>query len=762
MNGLFLAAGSSDYAHGELCELGGVRGDLERLRRLFTRSLGYAAPPALLNESAGTLRGALGGDPEVCFDGDDTVVVYYTGHGAGTNGRHYLLCADSDPDRPAATALGTDDLVRLMHERGARRLLLVIDTCYAAVGAAESISEAAHSVALDLGQRPQVYVDRRLKAFSVISAARDYERAGDSRFSEALVQAVSSEACGGARARQLMLEDIVDHINRALGTSGASQHATHATLLSDPGGHPFFPNPRYTHDTPPEGVSLAEQRALLKSRDGAASGARPASPQPLTPDELVGRDEALARLETWCAAPAPPRRWLAVTGSPGSGKSALLRALSRRLARSTDARTEVSASYLSVNMRHRWLEDLTREIAVSEGAPPDTPPEQLEAGLRTRVTPYVLLVDGVEEAGAPGDVTEPERVARYLNGLAARVGQMRVVATWHPAGQDDLHSHDDIDLDGSTEDDRDALLQLATRLLLEPDGPGSAGGCSPRHAREAAPGVVRRSDGNHLVLRLEIQRLTASSAATVSPVPSDSASESPLTVPEAFRRALAARCSDPVVNALLTGLAFAHGTGLPWAGGLWPDTVSRMFGMTLTDGHVRDALDSAAPFVAESLDSAGRSVYRLHHEACAQVLREDAAKIDGADRMLRALEEERVAREAHARKEPGRSTDPYLTEHLPRHRSERPGRTTPRSPAVPGPGTPDIAREEHLADLHVWIRRLLADGVEIPPHLRELVHTTILITTLRTPRIESLQDEQGHKSITVRAASGESLHVTEF
>ncbi|MER5223913.1 hypothetical protein [Streptomyces flaveus] len=116
---------------------------------------------------------------------------------------------------------------------------------------------------------------------------------------------------------------------------------------------------------------------------------------------------------------------------------------------------------------------------------------------------------------------------------------------------------------------------------------------------------------------------------------------------QAFLRALDARCPDPAVHALLTGLAFAHGTGLPWAGGLWPDTVSRMLGLSLTDEHVRDVLEFAAPFVTEAVDSAGRSVYRLHHEAYAQALRAQAPR-DSAERMLRAPEEERVRHEERA------------------------------------------------------------------------------------------------------------------
>ncbi|MFE7170778.1 hypothetical protein [Streptomyces sp. NPDC057616] len=257
-------------------------------------------------------------------------------------------------------------------------------------------------------------------------------------------------------------------------------------------------------------------------------------------------------------------------------------------------------------------------------------------------------------------------------------------------------------------------------------------------AREAAPRVVRRSGGNQLVLCLEVQRLTAPSAT-----------------------ALPARCPDPVVHALLTGLAFAHGAGLPWAGGLWPDVVSRMFdfGLSLTDKRVRNALEFAAPFITESIDSAGRSVYRLHHETYAETLRAQAPH-GSAERMLKALEEERVRRDERARKEPGRSTDPYLLDHLRRHREGQLRHTdspTPRDPDL-APPLPD----ELTQALHDWLRCHIYGLGEVLPHLRELLRTTVLITTMRTPGIEALQDERGHKSVTVRAAAGDSLHVTEF
>lgn len=105
------------------------------------RELGYrpACDPPLLDPTAQDLRDALSRwftSPE--RTADDLVAFYYSGHGVVAE-QHYLLTADSDTRRLAASAIPVATLPGLfwsMDPDGAfpphlpRRLLLMLDACY--------------------------------------------------------------------------------------------------------------------------------------------------------------------------------------------------------------------------------------------------------------------------------------------------------------------------------------------------------------------------------------------------------------------------------------------------------------------------------------------------------------------------------------------------------------------------------------------------------------------------------------------------------
>jgi hypothetical protein len=70
---------------------------------------------------------------------DDTVVVFFSGHGLRTEGDHpeaYLLPIDYDPRNTARTALSATELTQLLATIRAKRLVVLLDACHAA-GAAQ-------------------------------------------------------------------------------------------------------------------------------------------------------------------------------------------------------------------------------------------------------------------------------------------------------------------------------------------------------------------------------------------------------------------------------------------------------------------------------------------------------------------------------------------------------------------------------------------------------------------------------------------------
>ncbi|MHA5047761.1 caspase family protein [Streptomyces sp. SD15] len=741
----FFAAGAAEYDDPEYLPLAGVVTDLSRMNALFEQQLSYELAEELDARTAETLRKGLAGEPGRTFRPEDTVVVYYSGHGTNANSRHYLVCEESARERPTATALATEDLVRILAERGARRLLLLIDTCWAGAGA----GQAARSAAMEMAQRLEIYADRQLVAFSVISAARDYQRAYDCAFSEALAETVHGKACGGMLAERLQLETVVEHVGRKLRSRGQGQDVTHVTLLSDLQGEPFFPNPAFIPGAP-EGVSVSHQDAWARTHPNGAplppSGRSAAVPPPPAGGRFVGRAAALEHLRAWVAAVDPPGTWLAVTGDPGTGKSALLAEFYRRFVDEPDRPDGAkSATWLFVDVRHRHLEDLLEQLAVAEGADPGIPPDQLLSILHSRTERFVLVVDGVEEAGSPDDTSEPARITRYLDVLTSLVRWMRVIGT---ASRDLVGKQprpDVLDLDQLEEAGEGDLTAHAARLLTRPDGPGSTGGWSSDQADRAAPALVHKAQGNHLLLNL-LARLTlaAPPPTDAAPPPTDAG---PPPEPDGetagvggvFLDALKARCRDPdelrTTHALLTGLAFAPDAGLPWAGGLWPDTVSGLFHfpLPLEDDDVRRALDAAAPFVVEGLDATGRSVYRLYHESFAKELR-DAAPPGTSDRMAQALAAER---NADTRKSPDPPVAPSPPDHLPA-----------------GTGASDVLQP--LTE-HMWGQ--LVDGM---PEMFDAPSAVVLIATPGTPEIVVTQDQRGSKEVTVRAAADKSLYVRQL
>ena len=113
----------------------------------FFGRLGYCEqlPEVRLDPSSSMLRRALsewlnGSDRQ----DSDTAVIYYSGHGDTQASYFYLLTADSKENRYADTALRADYVLEALGETPkVRRLLLILDACYAGQGAFDAASVAA-------------------------------------------------------------------------------------------------------------------------------------------------------------------------------------------------------------------------------------------------------------------------------------------------------------------------------------------------------------------------------------------------------------------------------------------------------------------------------------------------------------------------------------------------------------------------------------------------------------------------------------------
>ncbi len=136
-----IAAGTSRYANlSEELQLPRVAHHVDAMIELFAGRLGYelVLPELRVDPTDQLLRTSLN---EWCTDparrDTDIVVFYYSGHGAySADKAHFLLTANSKERNLEATAVKTDQIPRLMlNDTPLTRLLIILDTCHAGMGA---------------------------------------------------------------------------------------------------------------------------------------------------------------------------------------------------------------------------------------------------------------------------------------------------------------------------------------------------------------------------------------------------------------------------------------------------------------------------------------------------------------------------------------------------------------------------------------------------------------------------------------------------
>jgi len=132
-----LATGTAKYHNENLADLPTVAADVERVGALFTARLGYQRVGGLeLSPTAERLRLWLRGfarDPD--RQPSDLVVFYYAGHGEVADDRRHVLLLPAE-QAGQVLELDTETLAReLLSGTPLRRLLVILETCFAGQGA---------------------------------------------------------------------------------------------------------------------------------------------------------------------------------------------------------------------------------------------------------------------------------------------------------------------------------------------------------------------------------------------------------------------------------------------------------------------------------------------------------------------------------------------------------------------------------------------------------------------------------------------------
>ena len=637
---VLLAAGTKTYRYRQdfdppLDNLKVVRESLRRVVDTLT-GLGYRS------EQAGALKYLLDPSPRdlmravrAAASSGLTVVLYYTGHGIKPDqDTYWLITTDARPNQLEETALQASRLRNLVLRKDRRGntlpeddqpdVLLILDCCFSEAGGIEAL----HDSLQDIGN-PKVWV---------LASASKLQYAQDGKFAEALREALLNPEVGPSQ-KLLNPFSVTREINRVLKEVGQT------ASLAAPGGRstgeaPFFPNPTYTPNI--AGRTLAEQKHWVSRLRG--------TPTDITKPGLyvtgrTGRMKVVKDLAQWMR--STDRYGLAVvTGSPGSGKSAML-ALPVLLAggqsrdaliTGADPRSLVAhavdrfagLTVLGIHAQGMNPYDVARDIAKLLGRSADSPDELLaDLDDRAETSSRIIVVDAIDEARDP-----PQMLNNLLRPLSRRpmlrvvIGTRRHLAP--PAADTSLL----VDLDSDEYCDPQALADYAHQLLIAAHEPDAFtpyrdhDDVAVKVATEIAKKATERSAAiGRAESFLLAQLLARAVRGRKQLLDVTRAEQLPADLGTAFDEDLRRLGKhEPAARALMTALAWAKGPGMPWET-IWVPVARALASwagagtLRLERSDVRWLLDNAAAYIVEDLGPGATSVFRPFHNLIASHLR---------------------------------------------------------------------------------------------------------------------------------------------
>ena len=634
--------------------------DVTRVTSLLCGTFGYEAVPVLTaNPTWEQLHTQLREFARSCTP-EDYVVVYLTGHGDITSrGEHILLPSDADRDDELGRTLKTKSLAeRMLDQTPLRRLMVILDSCYAGTGGARLADQA-------LGEWGE------MNSLVVITATRPEQAALPGVFTQAFARAVRHRAVAGYAAEALAAEAIVARIC----DDPAVPETQAANCIQIGAGEDlwFLPNPDFQPQL--AGLDIDTQERLRRQlgqhmADRFVPAAR----------WFTGRDRALTDLTAWLTG-SPEQsthRCKVVTGGPGSGKTALLgllAALSHPDQRAAVPRGDLPAVLpspdaidVAIYAGNQPAASVLAQIAAAAGLDMiehrdrSVQLRHLLEGLLRRERPLVVLIDALDEAVDPQDLVR--RAIRPL--IDAGYPRLRLLLGTRSHLVNQLGPHIDIlDLDAETYADSADVRRYARRLLLEahPDSPYRMANASVLDGVAAA--VAAAAGKNFLVARLVSQSLAAT-ARPADPTDQGWRASLPGTAGEAMRQDLQARLGADADKAagLLLPLAYAQGAGIPWEG-LWPRLASALTPQrSYTDTDIQWLCRNAGAYVVESME-ADRSAYRLFHQSLTEHLRR--GRDESADQAVLAQALTRCVPPAGDGRRDWNIAHPYIRIHLATH-----------------------------------------------------------------------------------------------
>ncbi|MGW1379273.1 caspase family protein [Streptomyces sp. NPDC002446] len=625
LNRYVFAFGTGTFTADPLLEdLPGVPEDLRRIKALFS-SLGYAEilPELAFAPDAQQVRAGLEDwlkEDERC--NEDVLVVYYAGHGLRDDRHHRITCRNSRYNR-VSTTLASRELADLLADTQVGHVLLLLDTCYAELGAAEITNVTGQLV----DYRPP-----GADGLWLVASARSRELAYDHAFVTALEAAVRA-GTAGMRQRYLDIPTVTDQVNDHFREHRPDQCASYHAV-SGRAVPPFLPNPKYRPGLPDEAMDVESQREWTAHFGPRGRGVEYASEPG---DWFTGRLQALATLAGWLRDPVHDARARVVTGDPGSGKSAVL---GRLLALARPDHPEAPAHLLpplgsvtvSVHAHGTTLERLTARLATALDVEADSPPQLLARLAEYEGPQRTVLIDALEEAGTGVGGREPQRIARELLRPMSVLHNLRLLIGTRRTMVPELgRAVVVVDLDTDAYTGHDDIEQYARRTLAR-----MPGGLTVADREAVAVAVARQAGRSFLVARMTVRALLHGDLTPDLSRPGWE-EELPSEVGQAFDAYLARYGEDEErVRRLLRPLAYAEGSGLPWDS-LWASLAAALSGEKCTNDDVDWLWRQAGAYVVEVPAGEDRSVFRLYHEALAEHLRDPRRSREDQRRMTAEL-----------------------------------------------------------------------------------------------------------------------------
>lgn len=372
---------------------------------------------------------------------DVTVAIYATGHGLLSSfGREWLLAGKDSTDAIDGSALHPTRLATAVNQSGVRRVMLILDACYAGEGAIEAFASAGSAF-------HQAGGDREL---CILAATPSYEEAQQGIFADAFAKACRQASVPSWHQQFLSLESV----EQSLAESTSEWKQKPQVWIGRDAGSLILPNPAYF---PTEVPALWGSRGWTPW-SSAARGVSGASDPGWF---FTGRAKALDEL--WghvCEAERARPAIVFLTGPAGSGRTAIL---ARMLTTATAADRAVlpivarkgtvppiDVTAVAVSCAGKTLKEIHGEAVLQLGSDP-----LASSGHPSR--PWAVLLDDTDRA------EEPASVLGWADRLATVGGTVVAVVDRVP----DAVSGHRIDLGAETHDSLDdARHYLSLRLRL--------------------------------------------------------------------------------------------------------------------------------------------------------------------------------------------------------------------------------------------------------------------------------------------------------